>query len=875
MIVTINGEQVSTAKGTVSISGSIGERSTCSFTIVDINGSERFERGMNVEIKNQDGLIEFAGIVDNSVEKRIAGIGLFHEVTCVDWHYLADKRIVARYYENMKTGQIVKNLVDDYLAQEGVTYSTDMAYKQIQQVKSFFKGSNTIRRNSDGTLEIGKNSVEIIPALSSSVEAGITVSHRTSASEKLNTGYSHLLFDNKNTTGLSMQKGGQIVVDLGQGNEQIIRKYSIIGHHVNNVSWSRSYTVHAKLNETDSWVLIDSKSGLTNTVTPFNQEFEVNPDENIYRYYRITFDDVRDGGSASWITVNEFNLFKLDDESPVYYGETQFEIGLPAYPFNDGTIVDWEVDIPTGTTFKLYSSYDGGKTWDLVNKGYRIPSLIGGEDFTLNSKLQFKVVMTSSSGKDSPKLRTLAVKHIQSVATLFEGVDMEEVVFNYIPISEALDSLASKTGYWWSIDSRKRLFFVERDSLKAPFVINSMSIIKDSLTVENGNPDYRNQQYVIGSKELTDVMVEEYKGDGVKTTFTTTYALAKAPIIRINNKMTSIGIRGIDDVDEEGETDLIKHQFYWSKGSKEITQNKKFAELNALTANDIFSIEYQGEFDIIVVAKDLSKIDETKSVENLSTSGIVEAVQEDRGLTSRKAGIELANSQLERYGLKGRKVKFTTWKRGLQAGQMVTLDFPQHSINNLQFLIDNVEITCVDEDEEYSVTASYNLSEGSWAKFFYNLATANRTYTIRENIGDGEVLTMAEVFYRDWAKDDNPNMFGNAYPSPTTFPSETLYPNFLIEHMITYCSLFLGDREVFRKKVTRREYDHENHILHTLVNIPPLEANDIRFDSIGWYAGFKATIDFGTGVLIDKQPTNIRKTDKIAMQIDRTDRKGW
>ena len=873
MIVTINGEQISTAKGTVSISGSIGERSTCSFTIVDIDGSKHYERGMNVEVKNQDGLLEFAGIIDSSVEKSIAGVGLFHEVTCVDWHYLADKRIVARYYENMKTGKIVKNLVDDYLADEGVTYSTETVYKSIQQVKNVFKGSDTIRLNTDNTLELGKPAVEIVPTLSSSSELGITVTSKTESSEALSLGTSYRFFDGNNRTGLSMRTGSQIIVDLGEGNEQVVRKYSLIGTHINNVSWIKSYSIHAKLNENDSWVLLDSKSGLTNTDTPFNKEFEVNVDKNAYRYYRIAFTDIRDGGQADWATIYEFNLFKLDD-SPIFYGETEFEIGLPSYPFNDGTIIEWEEELPTGTSISIYTSYDGGKTWDLVNKGYRIPSLIGGEDFTLNNKLKFKVVMTSSSGTNTPTLKTITIKHIKTVATLFEGVDMEEVVFNYIPISEALDSLASKTGYWWSIDSQKRLFFIERDSLKAPFIINNMSIIKDSLTVENGNNNYRNQQYIIGAKELTDVMAEDFRGDGIKTTFTTTYPVAKQPIVKINGNMVSVGIRGIDDVDEEGEENFVKHNFYWSKGSKEITQHRKFAEENALKTSDILTVEYQGEFDIIVVAKDLSKIEETKSIENSNTTGIVEAVQEDKGLSSRKSGVELANNQLQRYGLKGRKVKFTTWKRGLQAGQIVTIDFPQHNINNLQFLIDNVEISCIDEDEEYTVTASYNLSEGSWAKFFYNLVTANRTYTIRENIGDGEVLTMAEVFYKDWLKDEVPNMFGNAYPSPTTFPSETLYPNFLVEHMVTYCSLFLGNTEVFRKKVTRREYDHENHILHTIVNIPPLEAN-IRFDSIGWFAGTKATIDFGTGVLIDKQPTNIRKTNKIAMQIDRTDRKGW
>ena len=66
MIVTINGEQISTAKGTVSISGSIGERSTCSFTIVDIDGSKHFispEKAMEIE--------NALGAIDSGVSRVI------------------------------------------------------------------------------------------------------------------------------------------------------------------------------------------------------------------------------------------------------------------------------------------------------------------------------------------------------------------------------------------------------------------------------------------------------------------------------------------------------------------------------------------------------------------------------------------------------------------------------------------------------------------------------------------------------------------------------------------------------------------------------------------------------------------------------------
>lgn len=124
MIIKIAGQEVPFKYGSIDIDDAIGQRSTASFTIVDKAGNKRYYKGQPVEIYEDDGAtLVFGGVIERPVSKYIslAGNGKLHAITCTDWHYLADKRIVAKYYEQMAAGDIVRDLVTNYLKDEGIT----------------------------------------------------------------------------------------------------------------------------------------------------------------------------------------------------------------------------------------------------------------------------------------------------------------------------------------------------------------------------------------------------------------------------------------------------------------------------------------------------------------------------------------------------------------------------------------------------------------------------------------------------------------------------------------------------------------------------------------------------------------------------------
>ncbi len=124
--VTINAETPDIARGSLGIKLRIEERGVASFTLVDFLGTANYPRGTPVEVRDTEAELIFGGFIGNTTERPIAPAGgLHHSIVCMDNHYLADKRLIIKSYLTELAGDIFKNIVDDYLADEGITYTAD------------------------------------------------------------------------------------------------------------------------------------------------------------------------------------------------------------------------------------------------------------------------------------------------------------------------------------------------------------------------------------------------------------------------------------------------------------------------------------------------------------------------------------------------------------------------------------------------------------------------------------------------------------------------------------------------------------------------------------------------------------------------------
>src|SRR5690606_16534840 len=123
MEVLIRGQPVKVAKKSLRINWRTGECSTCSLSVIDMDASTEYRRGEPVEIYDDDDVLVFSGVIDKATFRHEDQVRI-HQLTGRCWTYLADKRIVARSWVGAKAGDIVRDIISDWLSDEGVTEGT-------------------------------------------------------------------------------------------------------------------------------------------------------------------------------------------------------------------------------------------------------------------------------------------------------------------------------------------------------------------------------------------------------------------------------------------------------------------------------------------------------------------------------------------------------------------------------------------------------------------------------------------------------------------------------------------------------------------------------------------------------------------------------
>lgn len=121
-MVILNGAPVTVVAGTLSIQCAVGRRSTATFTVYTHSLTTHYQQYQQVAIYDSSSVLVFSGYVSSPKEVKPGfPSSLLTSITCIDQHFLADKRVVATVYANQTPAQIVTQLVSTILASEGVT----------------------------------------------------------------------------------------------------------------------------------------------------------------------------------------------------------------------------------------------------------------------------------------------------------------------------------------------------------------------------------------------------------------------------------------------------------------------------------------------------------------------------------------------------------------------------------------------------------------------------------------------------------------------------------------------------------------------------------------------------------------------------------
>ena len=178
---------------------------------------------------------------------------------------------------------------------------------------------------------------------------------------------------------------------------------------------------------------------------------------------------------------------------------------------------------------------------------------------------RFLVVETYAGVATEAIARDLVTTYLAAdgvtIGTIDAGPTITRKLFNYRPLTEALEWLTEQTGYPWEITYRKVFHLRAPSGVGAPFAADRSTCL--SMSARRPRGAYRNRQYIRAGHDLTRPRVESFTGDGTRRTFTVAFPAGAAPTVTVNAVAQTIGIRGVE----------TGHDWYWNKESTEISQD--------------------------------------------------------------------------------------------------------------------------------------------------------------------------------------------------------------------------------------------------------------------------------------------------------------
>lgn len=186
---TIGGVSVTVLEGSYKFDDTVDLRDTLEFVVHDPSGAVIYQVGQPVELTDSINGFTFSGFVNDAKETNITPNpdNLF-DVTCSDNTGLAARRYSYKDYANQFAGDIAVDLLQNYLAQDGVTaaYAIRRDTNQAQFAQGTLSGTVGADTIDDGDLELAPagTDVTIVENTTSAFSTG-TFSHANAQNNTL------------------------------------------------------------------------------------------------------------------------------------------------------------------------------------------------------------------------------------------------------------------------------------------------------------------------------------------------------------------------------------------------------------------------------------------------------------------------------------------------------------------------------------------------------------------------------------------------------------------------------------------------------------------------------------------------------------------
>lgn len=330
-----------------------------------------------------------------------------------------------------------------------------------------------------------------------------------------------------------------------------------------------------------------------------------------------------------------------------------------------------------------------------------------GQDAT-GVNVYSRVRLSSTNALSSPKVRDLVacVRH-PNIATGAVIPQTQDWAYKQ-SVATALDECAKSSNMSWRFNESYQTVMQPRDGQIAAFVLATVNGNIDGVTmpkVVRSSPQYRNRQYITGAVDLIEY-TESKLGNGVSISWELTYPVDSLISVEMNGESQSFGVR---------DTDTGK-AFYYKQAENVLSFDTTLAP-----PTTAFTVTYVARKPYRAMVEDTAQQSILAALEG--ASGIVEA-SEDIGGLPKEAADALAVARLVENGRLALQFSIVTLQSGLAPGQLLTVVIPQHSLDDLQFLITSVGTQVREKIDGslvywYSIEATTGPSTGSWARSLY------------------------------------------------------------------------------------------------------------------------------------------------------------
>ncbi|MDD5366938.1 MAG: hypothetical protein PHR30_16495 [Gallionellaceae bacterium] len=299
------------------------------------------------------------------------------------------------------------------------------------------------------------------------------------------------------------------------------------------------------------------------------------------------------------------------------------------------------------------------------------------------------VNQTFAAGQDlETVLGTLVTNYLSTYGVALStdqpaGSTLAELTYDYRPVTDVLNELATVTGDVWSIwttaGATPTLKMVPVGTDAAPVNITTTAYHCETIRYRLDRNNYRNQQYVrlgsVGAVWKTDVST----ADGAQRNYVLRYTpVAGAPPSVVTVTSTDpvvypVGAYGVDTME-------------WTYTSTTVQPNLIHSTSYAvLGAGTKVECSYNAQFPLVVSADSSSEI---------TTYGVFEHLVEAPETYDRDLGEAIAEGLIRRYASSPKVVTFVTTEIGFRPGQQITITLPSRDIDNT-FLITSVRSVLV------------------------------------------------------------------------------------------------------------------------------------------------------------------------------------